>query len=1003
MTCARCGSENPADAKFCAQCAAPLEAEREVRKTVTVVFCDITGSTALGESVDPEALRAVLGRYFDRMKAILESHGGRVEKFIGDAVMAVFGVPVLHEDDAVRALRAAAEMRDALPELGVQARIGVNTGEVVAGAGGTLVTGDAVNVAARLEQAAPPGEVYVGADTLGLVHGRVEVEPVEPLGLKGKSEPVAAYRLVSVATDEPRRVGGAFVGRERERRLLRENFEVSVSDAACHLFTILGVAGVGKSRLTAEFLRGVDATVVGGRCLSYGEGITYWPVVEVVKQLRPEERELDDAVARPLATLLGGEEPASKEEIAFAVRRLFELASQERPLVVVWDDLHWGEEAFLDLVEQLPDWSRDAPILLLCMARPELLDRRPGWAGGKLRASTVLLEPLGRDASTELLGELAGDIDDTLRDRILDAADGNPLFVEEMVAMVDAADGEVAVPPTIQALLAARLDQLPLPERAALERGAVEGQVFHQSAVQALTPADAELPARLLTLVRKELVRPERSALPGDDAFRFRHILIRDAAYDSLPKVTRAELHERFALWVEERAPDLVELDEIVGYHLEQAVGYLRELGLEHERAAVLADRASRRLDAAARGALARDDPHAAANLLGRAAGLTRDGRDRARMLAELAQAHFDADDLGGAGETAVAAEELARALGDEALAARAALARIRVTLQVDPSVSTTEALAETERAISLLQKPADVDARARGWLLHGLILFYLGDTEGSRASSEQARAAAQQAGDQRLEDQASAGLPVSASYGLMPIPEAIRLCEELLTRIRDPAVRSLVLQKLSRIQAHAGHFDQGRASYAEAQAIAREYGLRLRRGVQSQDGSLVEIAAGDYETAERYLREGIAILTELGETGFRSTSLSELAEALLLQGRLDEAAAVAAEARSLAQPDDWEPIARALTVQGRVMARRGRPESGLAMLHEAAGLAEPTDFLETRGDVQLALAEVARAANRESEATAAATHALELYERKGHVVGAEHARTFLAQPVAKW
>src|SRR5919197_2898028 len=407
--CAHCGAENREGARFCDSCAAALTvptAVREQRKTVTVLFCDVTGSTDLGERLDPEALRSLLARYFERMKAAVERHGGTVEKFIGDAVMAVFGVPVLHEDDALRALRAAAEMRDALPALGVQARIGVNTGEVVAGAGGTLVTGDAVNVAARLEQAAPPGDVYVGADTVRLARDRVQVATVDPLELKGKSETVPAYRLVSVLADEPRRLGAAFVGRERERRLLHENFELSVSDRACHLFTILGVAGVGKSRLTAEFLRALDATVVRGRCLSYGEGITYWPVVEVVKQLRPEERELDDSVARPLETLLGGHAPASKEEIAFAVRRLFELAAQERPLVVVWDDLHWAEEGFLDLIDQLPDWSRDAPILLLCTARPELLDRRPGWAGGKLRASTVLLEPLGRYASSELLLDL---------------------------------------------------------------------------------------------------------------------------------------------------------------------------------------------------------------------------------------------------------------------------------------------------------------------------------------------------------------------------------------------------------------------------------------------------------------------------------------------------------------------------------------------------------------------------------------------------------------------
>ena len=371
-----------------------------MRKTVTIVFCDVTGSTALGESTDPEAVRGLLVRYFDRMKGIIEAHGGAVEKFIGDAVMAVFGVPVLHEDDALRAVRAALEMRDALPEVGVQARIGVNTGEVVTGTAERLATGDAVNVAARLEQAALPGEVLLGAQTVQLVRDAVEVEAVEPLQLKGKAEPVQAYRLLELTGRESgaRRLEGAFVGRDRERRLLREAFDLAVSDQACHLFTMLGVAGVGKSRLAAEFLHGVDATVVRGRCLSYGDGITYWPVVEVVKQLRPEERELQPNVARPLRVLLGSSEPASAEEIAFAVRKLLEEAASERPLVVVWDDLHWAEPTFLDLIEHVADWSRAAPILLLCMARPELLDARTGWAGGKLHATTVLVEPLGREA-----------------------------------------------------------------------------------------------------------------------------------------------------------------------------------------------------------------------------------------------------------------------------------------------------------------------------------------------------------------------------------------------------------------------------------------------------------------------------------------------------------------------------------------------------------------------------------------------------------------------------
>jgi predicted ATPase len=393
-------------------------------------------------------------------------------------------------------------MRAALPGVNVEARIGVNTGEVVTGTAERLATGDAVNIAARLEQAAEPGQVLIGAETLRLVRDAVEVGPIELLALKGKELPVEAYPLLGLTgrAGVERRLEGAFVGRERERRLLTEAFDLAVSDRACHLFTLLGVAGVGKSRLATEFLGGLDATVVRGRCLSYGEGITYYPVVEVAMQLRPDERELEPNVARPLRALLGADEPATADEIAFAVRKLLEECASERPLVVVWDDLHWAEPTFLDLVEHIADWSRDAPILLLCMARPELLDNRAGWGGGKLHATTVLVEPLGREACEALLDDLGVELSRDFQERILASAEGNPLFVEEMAAMVrDAPGDDISVPPTISALLSARLDQLAQPERAALERGSVEGQVFHRTAVEAL---DGD-PAQILRLVRK--------------------------------------------------------------------------------------------------------------------------------------------------------------------------------------------------------------------------------------------------------------------------------------------------------------------------------------------------------------------------------------------------------------------------------------------------------------------------------------------------------------------
>ncbi|MBA2365582.1 MAG: AAA family ATPase, partial [Actinobacteria bacterium] len=605
--CSNCGESNPERASFCLNCGAPLPTAiptRAVRKIVTIVFCDVTGFTGLGEELDPESLRAIMGRYFSAVSRVLQSHGGVVEKFIGDAVMAVFGVPKLHEDDALRAVRAAAEILDKLDDLNeelergsgirIAVRIGVNTGEVVAGdpsSGQTMVTGDAVNIAARLEQAASPGEILIGAPTFHLTKEAIDAKAIAPLGLRGKSQELEVFRLLAVHPGTPmlsRRMDSPLVGRRHELMLLKESFGRAARERSCHLFTMLGAAGVGKSRMAAEFLHDSDARVLWGRCLPYGEGITYYPIDEIVRDAADLRNDggSEEAIAkiaslfdehgeqegRVLAQLLAQacgirKVTTSREESAWAVRRLFEMLARKEPLIVVIDDLQWAEPTLLDLIEYVAEWSQDAPLLLLCMSRPELLDHRSGWAGGKLNVTSILLEPLTTTETEKLIENLldGGLLDSEAKTLIAGAADGNPLFAEEMTRMLleegllqRMSDGWVAsgdlsrlsVPPSVQALLAARLEQLPEEEREIIESASVIGKIFWRSALIDLCGDSAVVSRGLMSLTRKELIRPERSNLIDDDAFSFRHILTRDAAYDSMPKETRSRQHERFAAWL---------------------------------------------------------------------------------------------------------------------------------------------------------------------------------------------------------------------------------------------------------------------------------------------------------------------------------------------------------------------------------------------------------------------------------------------------------------------
>jgi len=949
---------------------------------VTVLFCDTTGSTALGETIDPERLRALLARYFQRMKAIVELHGGSVEKFIGDAVMAVFGVPVVHEDDALRAVRAAVEMREALPELGLQGRIGVMTGEVVTGTEERLATGDAVNVAARLEQAAQPGEVLVGQPTLALVRDAAEVEPVEPLELKGKTDPVPAYRLLRVRDVPERPPERPFVGREPELALIRETLERVRAEQRCELFTVVGDAGVGKSRLVAEFLGSLDGSVVQGRCLPYGEGITYWPVVEVLKQL--EVLPAEEAAAAAIRSLLGESElETSAEEVAWAFRKTLEQAAAGRPLVVVFDDIQWGEQTFRDLIEHVALLSSGASILLLCMARPELSERNPGWP------VALRLEPLGDDEVGQLITER---LPEELRERIARAAGGNPLFIGEMLAMAGEADGEVVVPPTLQALLAARLDQLETAERSVLERGAIEGEIFHRGAVQALSPDGTQVTPRLAALVRKELIRPDKPQLVGEDGFRFRHLLVRDAAYEALPKTTRADLHERFAAWLEKHGTELVEQDELLGYHLERAYGYKQELGTADD--GTLAAEARRRLTTGGRRAALRQDYGAAVSLFERAAALVPPTELDLALETELGDALF----WTGRGEDALrradALAERASAEGDRVGELCGTILASVHRLDLEPEAATEDLAALVEQALPVFQAAGDDLALYVAYSALSEEPARRGQWDASLEAYERAVAHyARQAGHP---PSGSVGLRAACRFfGTTPLSELLAWLDE-----NEPAAGRDHFLRAYRAGALAmsGRFDEARAILAETRAELAERGAGvLLANITAFESVWVELWAGDPTAAAEFGAEGWRLYLELGEQSFLPIAAGSLAQALYALDRLDEADAWAGRAAERATRDAGEKEMLWRQVKAKVLARRGEHAEAEWLVRQAVAMSDESEMLNQQGDVYADLAEVLLLLGKPEEATSALEQALERYERKENLVMAERTRDRLA------
>jgi class 3 adenylate cyclase len=980
--CPSCGRKNADDARFCSACGteqARAEPAREQRKVVTVLFCDLVGSTALGESTDPEALRARMRRYFEDLRVILERHGGSVEKFAGDAVMAVFGIPASHEDDALRAVRAAAEMREAIAGHGLEARIGVNTGEVVVGGEGeTLVTGDAVNVAARFEQAAAAGEILIGSETRLLVRDAVEVEAVEPLALKGKSDRVEAYRLLAVLGDAAplaRHLETPLVGRQRERQRLWRDFEDAVADRTCRLFTLLGPAGIGKSRLVADFLErvGASADVLRGRCLSYGEGITYWPLVEILIAIDVDPE-----------SVIGSSPP----ETQLTFRRLLEARAAERPQVVVIDDLQWAEPVFVDLVEHVADFSRDVPIFLLCIARTELLDARPDWGGGKVNATSLLLEPLGESDCVELMDRLEAPLDSGLRQRITAASAGNPLYVEEMLAMVreHGGDGEIVVPPTIHALLQARIDTLDGDVRVVMERGSVEGEVFHRGSVAVLAP-DPVRPAvetHLATLVRKELIRSTAATFPADEGFRFRHLLIRDAAYESLPKATRAELHERFADWL--ATHDLVERDEIVGYHLEQAHTYRAELDAADPALDGLGRRAANHLGDAGRGAMDRGDWDAARVLLRRARNILLEGSDeRAELGPDLALA---LQEVGEIDEAVVIAEEAAIA-SDPVIRARGQVALAELTyFRSDARVDVRD---EAASARKVLEAEVDDLGLAAYWRAEGFHFWSRLQAGQAQHSWERGLVHAKAAGAKRFEVELGNMIMSALFLGPTPVDEGLPRAEKRLAEAAPfTTTEAATLRAIGGFLSCRGQTDEGRELIRRGRAIFQEAGLLVSAAGWAMVESEIEWRAGDLDAQERILREAAATLDALGDQFFYPTVVLSLVNALLLRRSADdpEVLRLSAAARERSLAGDLVNFVYLDGIEGRRLAAAGSPEEGVFQSRAAAETADTTDNFDVRSHAWHALAETLALAGELDAAGSAARTSIEIRTAKGDVAG---------------
>ncbi len=1028
MLCASCGTENPKGVKFCHECGSALAAPGETRRRlVTALFCDLVGSTELGERLDAELLRKVLDRYYHAMRAAIQRHGGTVEKFIGDAVVGTFGVPEAHEDDALRAVRAALEMREAAaeldreiedPEVRILVRIAIDCGEAFADEAAATqgrVVGDVFNTAARLESAAEPGDVLVSAAAERMLRGRVELAPLAPIELKGKAEPVHAHRVVAVRA-VPARIETPLVGRDRHLTVLRQALEEAIEDHACVLVTVLAPPGVGKSRLAVTFADAVRdrATVLVGQTPSYGDGVTFAPLVELLSQaagqasgeaegvaaaLRERLAAQPDgpAVGDRLAQVLGvGEALAS--DASWAVRRLFEVLAAEQPLVVVLEDVHWAEAPMLDLADAVIERVH-GPVLFLCLARPELLEQRPTWAAGKPRVLTTTLPALSPEDARRMAGLLLGpQTPASVVDRVCHTAEGNPLYLEQLTAMladqgllvdgrwVGSEDAEVEIPATLQSLLAARLDRLDPVPRSILERASVEGRRFRIAALRALAPdvGMGEVESAIASLERKGLVQPEDEAR---GRWRFAHALVLEAAYRGLSKELRADLHVRLADWILEEDADQADVEESAARHLERALHLREELGARDERSDALSERAGEMFAGAGSRAFASVDYITARDLLGRAAALMSTGSPRRLELVPHLGRALAATGLPEEAEVVLSeGVDQARSAGSNRDALRTTVRLLANRIYRSPTDAEIESAAvEVRSALGSFESMGDDVGMAETGLALVEIEMMRGRLEETLQWCFQALRHALAAGRPHEASEAAGNLLASVVEGPLPVDRFAGTAEELSAQ-DDPISGSTRHALLAAAALCVGDDDVFREHDRAWREVIDRNGLSGLGATLALELAIAELWAGDPRSAELRLRDAREILAPLGFIWWMDSLDGSLCAAVAAQDRPREFLRLADTFDASVTFLDRDISIRRQLVRARAHLIRGSAADAEVAARHGLELARTCDLVLDQADALLTLADVLDARDLHDEAATARSEAIATLRAKGNL-----------------